>query len=119
MVSLRCKLIVKSELEKLGLSEQSIELGMVEIHETPTNEQLEKLKTNLLESGLELLDDKKSIIINRIKSAIIDMVHYGDELPTRKLFKLPCRKTWLSLQIPIKCFFGSKRHHYTAIHHPT
>ena len=82
MVSLRCKLIVKSELEKLGLSEQSIELGMVEIHQTPTNEELEKLKTNLLESGLELLDDKKSIIINRIKSAIIDMVHYGDELPT-------------------------------------
>ena len=82
MVSLRCKLIVKSELENLGLSEQSIELGMVDIHQTPTNEELERLKTNLLKSGLELLDDKKSIIINRIKSAIIDMVHYCDELPT-------------------------------------
>lgn len=84
MVSLRCKMIVKSELEKLGLSEYSIELGMVEVLETPAIEQLERLKRNLLKFGLELLDDKKSILISRIKSAIIDMVHYRDELPVMK-----------------------------------
>jgi len=81
MVSLRCKMIVKSELKKLGLSVQSIELGMVEILETPATEQHDKLKINLTKFGLELLDDKKSILISRIKSAIIDMMHYHDALP--------------------------------------
>lgn len=82
MVSLRCKMIVKMELQKLGLTERSIELGVVEIQENLTEEQVETLHVNLLKSGLELLDDKKSIIINLIKSVIIDMVHYCEEIPT-------------------------------------
>lgn len=81
MVSLRCKMVVKSELQKLGLKCIVIDLGMVEIMEDITLEQREQLKTNLLRSGLELLDDKKSILIEKIKGVIIEMIHYHDELP--------------------------------------
>lgn len=81
MVSLRCKLLVKEELKKLGIRHASIELGMVETQEDLTPLQHDLLKENLLRSGLELLDDKKSILIERIKNAIVEMIHYSDELP--------------------------------------
>src|SRR5688572_19306900 len=81
MVSLRCKMIVKEELAKLDLRYVVIDLGMVEILEDITQQQREILKTNLLKSGLELLDDKKSILIERIKNVITEMVHYSDEIP--------------------------------------
>lgn len=82
MVSLRCKMIVKEELIKLGLRFILIELGVVEIIEDINAEQRDQLKQNLHTSGLELLDDKKSILIEKIKNLIIEMVHYTDELPT-------------------------------------
>ena len=81
MVSLRCKMMVKEELKKLGLRYVVVDLGMVEIFEDITPEQRELLKTNLLKSGLELLDDKKSILIEKIKNVITEMIHYSDELP--------------------------------------
>lgn len=81
MVSLRCKMVVKEELKKLGLRYVVVELGMVEVLEDITQEQREQLRVSLLRSGLELLDDKKSIIIDRIKNVIIEMVHYSEEVP--------------------------------------
>ena len=81
MVSLRCKMIVKEELKKLGLGYVIVELGMVEIMQDITPVQHEQLKTNLLKSGLELLDDKKIILIEKIKNVITKMIHYTDELP--------------------------------------
>lgn len=81
MVSLRCKMLVKEELKKLGLRYVVVDLGMVEVLEDITQEQREQLKANLLHSGLELLDDKKSILIEKIKNVIIEMIHYSDELP--------------------------------------
>jgi AraC-like DNA-binding protein len=81
MVSLRCKLVVKDELENLGLHYTSIELGMVEVKENITNKQIQKLKLNLAVVGLELMDDKKSILIDKIKNVIIEMIHYSDEIP--------------------------------------
>jgi len=54
---------------------------MVETFENMDDEQLEKLKNNLLKSGLELLDNKKSILIEKIKNVITEMIHYTDELP--------------------------------------
>lgn len=59
MVSLRCKMMVKEELKKLGLHYVDVDLGTVEILENITDEQRSQLKENLLKSGLELLDDKK------------------------------------------------------------
>ena len=81
MVSLRCKLMVKEELRKLGIKYVIIDLGMVEMLESITLKQREELKANLLRSGLELLDDKKSILIEKIKNVIVEMIHYSDELP--------------------------------------
>jgi AraC-like DNA-binding protein len=81
MVSLRCKMMVKEELKKLGLNYIIVDLGMVEILEDITQEQREQLGKNLLKSGLELLEDKKSILIEKIKNLIIEMIHYSDELP--------------------------------------
>jgi len=81
MVSLRCKMMVKDELAKLGIKAISIELGLVEILEDITKEQHEQLKANLLKSGLELLDDKRAILIEKIKNVITEMIHYTDEIP--------------------------------------
>jgi AraC-like DNA-binding protein len=74
-------MMVKEELRKLGLQYVVVDLGTVEILEDITPEQRELLKTNLLLSGLELLDDKRSILIEKIKNVIIDMIHYSDESP--------------------------------------
>ncbi len=81
MVSLRCKMMVKEELIKMGLHYIVVELGTVDIMESITQAQHDLLKVNLAKSGLELLDDKKSVLIEKIKSVIVEMIHYSDELP--------------------------------------
>jgi AraC-like DNA-binding protein len=81
MVSNRCKILVKESLKDLGLHFIVVELGVVEIMETLTKPQLESLKAVLNESGLELMDDKRAMLIERIKTVIIEMVHHSDELP--------------------------------------
>ncbi len=81
MVSLRCKLLVQEELLKIGINYVVLDLGMVDILEDITQEQHETLKVNLLKSGLELLDDKRAILIERIKNVIVEMIHYSDEIP--------------------------------------
>lgn len=81
MVSLRCRMVVIEELKKLGLRYASVDLGIVQMPEEITKDEREILKKNLLKSGLELLDDKKSILIEKIKDVIIEMIHYSDELP--------------------------------------
>lgn len=81
MVSLRCKMMVKEELKKLGLHFVIVNLGEIEILEDISLAQRLELKENLLKSGLELLDDKRSILIEKIKSTIIELIHNTDELP--------------------------------------
>jgi AraC-like DNA-binding protein len=84
MVSLRCKMLVKSELEKLGLKYLHIELGEVELVKALSEKKHHQLKEILHKSGLELMDDKKAMLIEKIKNVIIEMVHYSDELPRIK-----------------------------------
>jgi YesN/AraC family two-component response regulator len=74
-------MIVKSELEKMHLHFTVVELGEVEIAEELSSKQQQELKTSLLKSGLELLEDKKSILIEKIKNIIVEMIHYSDEPP--------------------------------------
>lgn len=81
MISLRCKMVVKAELNKLGLIYTTLELGMVELLEEIPESLRQQLKANLLLSGLEVMDDKKSILIEKIKNVIIEMIHYSDEPP--------------------------------------
>jgi AraC-like DNA-binding protein len=84
MVSIRCVMLVKSELEKLGLPYTKVNLGVVEMAEDISDKQRNKLKLALLDSGLELMDDKKAILIEKIKNSIVEMIHYNDELPKVK-----------------------------------
>ncbi|MDA3854045.1 MAG: helix-turn-helix domain-containing protein [Bacteroidales bacterium] len=79
MVSNRCKLAVKDALKELGFHFILVDLGEVDIMEDITAEQREQLNNELLKSGLELMDNKRAILIERIKNVIIDLVHHSDE----------------------------------------
>ena len=81
MVSLRCKMTVKQELKKMGLHYVIVDLGTIEILEELSEERRIQLKKNLSLFGLELLDDKKAILIEKIKTAIVQMIHYSEEFP--------------------------------------
>jgi AraC-like DNA-binding protein len=74
-------MVVKSELEKLGLHYIVVDLGHVDVKEEITSAQREQLKAALLKSGLELMDDKKAMLIEKIKNVIVEMVHYTDDVP--------------------------------------
>jgi len=80
MVSERCKMAVKEELKKLGLHFIVVDLGEVEIMETLSSAQRDQIKLALHSSGLELMDDKRAVLIEKIKNVIIEMVHHTDEV---------------------------------------
>lgn len=84
MVSIRCKMLVKAELEKLGLHYCIVDLGVVETTEQVSEEQILQLKASLLTSGLELMEDKKALLIEKIKNVIVELVHYTDDSPKLK-----------------------------------
>ena len=79
MVCIRCKMVVKDELTKLGLHYTLVELGEADIVETLSPEQRDQFKDALVRSGLELMDDKKSVLIQKIKNVIVELIHYTDE----------------------------------------
>jgi AraC-like DNA-binding protein len=81
MVSMRCKMLVMEELKNIGIHKVEIDLGVVEFLERISEEDKEKFAIALLRSGLELMDDKKSQLIEQIKNLIIEMVHYSEESP--------------------------------------
>ena len=83
---------VKSELEKLGLHHAKIELGETEIMEDLSAEQLDNLNISLKKIGLELLDDKKNIIVEKIKTIIIDLIHYNEDQIKTTLSDYLCEK---------------------------
>jgi AraC-like DNA-binding protein len=72
-------MIVKDELSKLGLHYARVDLGEAEIMENITPKQHNQMKVALLKWGLELMDDRKSMLIEKIKSVIIELIHYSDE----------------------------------------
>jgi len=81
MVSLRCKMIVRAELERMGLHAIVVELGEVEISGELEAAQQDELRQALVKFGFELLEDKKSKLIEKIKNIVIEMVHYNEEAP--------------------------------------
>lgn len=80
MVSLRCKMFVKEQLNNVGAKIVNLDLGMVELLDPITPAQRTALRQSLSKSGLELIDDKQAILIEKIKTIIIEMIHYSEEL---------------------------------------
>ena len=74
-------MIVESELENLGLHYTHVELGEVKIKGNISGKKHNALKVALRRSGFELMDDKKAVIIEKIKNVIIEMIHYSDDMP--------------------------------------
>jgi AraC-like DNA-binding protein len=72
-------MVVKSELEKLGMHYTSVELGEVEITDKVSKDQLDNLGVALKLTGLELMDDNKKILVEKIKTTIIELIHFNDE----------------------------------------
>jgi AraC-like DNA-binding protein len=85
MVCNRCKTIVESELTKLGLHYTRLELGEVDLTESISPAQVEELRAALLKAGLEIMNDKKVLLIEKIKSAIVDRVNRSEETQAIKL----------------------------------
>ncbi len=79
MVCIRCQMVVKAELEKLHLRYLDVKIGEIILFEDISSEQLKLLDNALRKSGLELMDNKKKILVEKIKSLIIELVHYTDE----------------------------------------
>ena len=81
MVCNRCIKVVREELTGLGFTIKSIELGEVTLYEQVSQKDADKLRQVLADNDFELIDDKKSWIINRIKTLIIEYIHYDKEKP--------------------------------------
>jgi AraC-like DNA-binding protein len=101
MVCIRCQMVVKAELEKLGLNYKQVKIGEVDLAGDINPEQLEMLDIGLKRAGLVLMDDKKSILVEKIKSAIIEVVHYSEDQIKVNLSdflseKLNCNYTYLA-----------------------
>ncbi len=81
MVSKRCKMVIAAELEKLGLQYNTVELGEVEFIKEPSELESRELKLALQKWDFELLDDRKAILVERIKNVIIEMIHFSNKFP--------------------------------------
>ena len=79
MVCIRCQMVVREELKKLGLHYVEVKIGEANIIEDILPEQMDKLDIALKKSGLELMDSRKSVIVEKTKNAIIELVHYTDD----------------------------------------
>ena len=120
MGSNRCKIIAKTELQKLKLHFMMLELGEVEVMESLSEEQQNQLNTGLTESGLELLQDRKSILIETIKNCIIEAIYYSKKQPKTKFSEYLSQRlnhdyTYLSnifsenQDISIECYLLNQR----------
>lgn len=85
MVCSRCKMVVREQFEKAGFPPFTVELGEVEIREEPDSVQLQQLSLDLQALGFEIIDDRKSQLIEQIKNAIVTLIHHSEEVPKTNL----------------------------------
>ena len=119
MVSVRCKMIVRAEMEKLGFKIEDVQLGYAEIQGSISNAQRIELDIALRKYKLELLDDKKNILVERIKNEIIEMIHFNEEIPKVNYSKYLSDKLALNYTYLSNTFSevtGTTIEHY-IIHH--
>jgi AraC-like DNA-binding protein len=104
MISTPCKMFVKEELTKLGISYNSVELGEVEVDEKLSMFQKESLRDSLKKYGLEVVDDRKTILVEKIKAVITELVYYSDERPNIKISYILSEKLNLNYNYLAKVF---------------
>jgi YesN/AraC family two-component response regulator len=112
-------MLVKAEMDSLGIKYGAVELGEVHTLDDITPEQHTQLKESLLKSGLELMDDKRAILIEKIKNVIIEMVHYADEQPTTNFSDYVTKKLnhpYKNLAALFSEVTGITIEHYIIIH---
>ena len=80
MVCDRCIMVVRQQLDEIGLTYKSVQLGEVELTKEPTEQQLQNLRDKLGAIGFELLDDKRAGLVEKIKSIIIDLIHQHEDV---------------------------------------
>ena len=102
MVSIRCKRIVRTELDDLEISFAFVELGEVEIIGKIPLPKYKELQSFLLKNGLEVMDDTKKSLIEKVKQIIEELVHYSEEdfpedFPSFLSDKLDCDYKYLSV----------------------
>ena len=119
MISTACKLFVQAELKKLGINYNSIHLGEVELNDTLTLSQRTELRSSLTNYGFELMEDRRAILIEKIKSTIIDMIYYKEDRQTVKYSCILSEKFnhnynymaklfphFLKITLPYSCNYG-------------
>lgn len=80
MVCNRCIMVVRQELERMNLIPNRIQLGEVELKEELSDLQINHLRDQLAEKGFELLDDRKTMIVEKVKNIIVEVIHGADEV---------------------------------------
>lgn len=78
MVCDRCKMVVAAELENLGFHPLTVELGEVELAEELEDSDKDRVNARIVPLGFELIDSRKGRLIERIKTRVVDLVHYSD-----------------------------------------
>jgi AraC family transcriptional regulator len=96
MVCQRCIMVVKQELEKNGLTAESVQLGEITFKDELPDDQITLLKKSLSTYGFEVLDDKKAMIIEKVKNIIVGIIHSSDEVDIKRNFS-----DIIAQQIPI------------------
>jgi len=82
MVCIRCIMIVEDQLNKLGIGYQKVQLGEVSLYSNLTTDQYNQLNAAIKRYGLELIENRKRIIVEKVKNIIIDLIHNSNEALT-------------------------------------
>ncbi|MFN5252051.1 MAG: helix-turn-helix domain-containing protein [Bacteroidota bacterium] len=119
MVSLRCKLLVKSILERMQIAYTSVELGEVRLSQHLSADLAAQLSAELHKSGLELMHDKKAVLIEKIINVVVEWVHYSDDLPRRNFSDILSQKLQLDYHKLSELFSSTKGmtiEHFIILH---
>lgn len=116
MVCNRCIMMVQNELDKLDLSAISLKLGEIVFEKEPTNEEKKKLEEALSALGFQVIDDKKSRIIEKIKNTIIELVHHQHNEAKTNLSDILSTTLHNDYNYLSNLFFGSRRHTWFKIY---
>ncbi|WP_026981770.1 AraC family transcriptional regulator [Flavobacterium suncheonense] len=108
MVSNSCKMAVEAELSKLGLHAVSVNLGEIDVKGIMPPAEKQKLSKVLQRHGFELMDDKKAILMEKIKNTIIEMVHYSNKKMTLNFSDYLSRKLKLNYTYMANLFSESQ-----------